>query len=1405
MPPRGKEAASPDVSDAESWELLDIPTDSDAAQGNFMTASFNLPPGVFNLDASEEKKERKEKKEEKDKVDHKDAHGGLDLKHSAASNLNAPSSSTGTGEPEKKKEKIGPKSNENGILDDLHLSGEFAFDAADEKKKVTKWLRAYDLGPLGSVARIDSSYAEEEKKESILLAAVKAMKNKKNAKGVVKKTKSGSNFPMPVLLLDNSGSMGQWVTRMITEICPAMLRMSGYEDDVPVVLITFGGSSERVKILNKPSFLSGKSQMRDPTVGELSKLKHITSHGMTYMTGAIKILADLLNDTRCNTHVMVVSDGLIDDMSSVLNSVNSVELKTMEPLSFTLVRLKTSSSVEPDTRALACLGSWSNVSDFTPVIDLNTIDIHYSLRSFIGQMLDASSAPYFRGKSGPFVELEAHHHHQIIHLPSSHHNHDTDHGSSTKNKVFRHTPLQEPMERLRVYPHLATTGGSSVVLVLISPGVTTVKVNGEKHRLCFEDVCNEQNLMPLLTLVENQMKMWAVMGGQKCKQNMEQISEWLTQLQGRLAIDETELPTGNSTKARAQRLVLQIRHRQKQVISRIKELGNADLVAGLNAQQQAQFLRQTTNTTQRRRLAKRAHATDDEFDYDALCRDAVHRMSGVHLSRYKHVRSTDEVVSFYSLSGFLDILEACKELATELDDLTAGEVLQIVGGIGVGFNAPVGDFPDPWQFRVREVFFSANVAESDVWLHHSQQLEVMYDQDAGNYGPIINRDALGNQTNVLYLCPPGVKEDGSHERKCITGVVPLDLHPAAREAFRGHLRAIRDLQAGLMMRRTLARVPWDAVARDAAVAWCIICNHMVKKKGHSNGQGGNDGFFWSTSTHTSCTELEAITLGRILDNIRFGGLEKHKKHMMKADPRPYFTADLGVSNVLKLIAVTLKWDRAIHPALLRAMFHFDAYHQARKHFKSGDDSDNDGADAHRKTALCAFLGLDLKTHGTPLQPLLVPEPDTVSHYESFDEECVKRRIMSVSRDKCNKDDLLLASMEEGAHHFAALQRVCTCVLEHPLRKDEHHDGLGINMKCVHALCSDTDLQLEPAFGVENAWLFLASAYATACLTPSEQDRVDKEKRRALTEDPLTEAESRAFLSSVVRRLVREDYESRLKDKIRKEAVARMEQLQSDLCSTTQFQHFVELLNEGIPSRSSASFITLHDRILDFHEAGDVPLRGEKLWVLLTGRNSTGAPIWAHGNIMRGNLAQYEPIFERLGKLALYHGVVKLKEKFGVHRYRNMTDNRGHTKDQPNRHGHSNAFPSYWALGYGSIHEYKDSISAREWKEYLRKRLDRKGKVRPAPVQPKTNPKEYDRITLLLKALLTEGLAERERKELIHLGKTFSHWGGNCSQRSRDYARSFALHAVKAGTNLAAVKNKNAILAMIASRKTLKNA
>jgi hypothetical protein len=104
-------------------------------------------------------------------------------------------------------------------------------------------------------------------------------------------------------------------------------------------------------------------------------------------------------------------------------------------------------------------------------------------------------------------------------------------------------------------------------------------------------------------------------------------------------------------------------------------------------------------------------------------------------------------------------------------------------------------------------------------------------------------------------------------------------------------------------------------------------------------------------------------------------------------------------------------------------------------------------------------------------------------------------------------------------------------------------------------------------------------------------------------------------------------------------------------------------------------------------------RFEKLSVLILGidpRSPNKDPVWNNGNVLLGTgFSPFIKIFTEAGKVAEWDALLQEYRSRGLHIYR----------DAPNRHGHSNVRPSYWAMGFQTIEMMISVVSKEEWEEY----------------------------------------------------------------------------------------------------------
>lgn len=379
--------------------------------------------------------------------------------------------------------------------------------------------------------------------------------------------------------------------------------------------------------------------------------------------------------------------------------------------------------------------------------------------------------------------------------------------------------------------------------------------------------------------------------------------------------------------------------RYKTMIIEIQQLLNLNNVDRLNAQQQADFLRNVDSSTATgRRLAKR-HAEAD--DPETLIRTAIGKiMNGFKDDRNQSNGSS----SFLSLASTGEILQdAVAEFRLNQDayeNLSVTDLLRCIGAVGIAFTASIGDYPDPWSFRVKDVWFGQYLAQPD----------------------LVN--ALMGGTP---LAPPG------HPDNVITGVDPLGF-PADLQTVKFYCQSgINRFHASLFMRRVIAVIPKDAIALKSAV---LMCMQDLTARTPSE--------LRVTDTMANMNTLRAIVPANLCSP------------EFLADPhRPaLWTADYGITNVLKVFswACAVNLDRDLLMDLYKHMCQYDLYYIARSKFSTL-------AAEERIPVIHRLLGIDL-TKNVRTTPPGEPEPDNIVFPIDFDENASYDRAMAWIGSDC---------------------------------------------------------------------------------------------------------------------------------------------------------------------------------------------------------------------------------------------------------------------------------------------------------------------------------------------------------------------------------------------------------------------
>lgn len=720
--------------------------------------------------------------------------------------------------------------------------------------------------------------------------------------------KAGAQRPSPffVFIVDRSGSMGQWSSRVVNQAIPTCLHALGVEPSTRLALITFDSVAARVA-----SPAGG-----DPCVSELPGLD-ARARGSTNMTAALPELDRALASVPPERPVtlVVISDGGVDNINATVAAAEEcvrTHSRRPGPVSVALYRLMTSSSAVPDTRALTCLGALNTVGK-VPLVDLNTS------ANVPGMSVEASIAGIaegltegLRASAVPCVP--------VTYAPVSSTSSTTTTSTSATSASASAAAGSVVFARLPGAPMQATVsvaaGRTTTLLLPATADPAGILCGGVPvHVTSSTPLQSEAPIAEYLEFLETQAKVWAVAGSYDAE--IDRVIAWARGVQSLVSTfaASSAVQTGPvTTRDRARALVAKVQSGTQSVLNRMLTLANREKVQNLNSAQQAAFLRANTASTA---LAKRALKTDADLDFNDLARVSLAKIAAglgaaaVDAAAPAGAAGASAEVSFYGQETFAEIVGVAAELAPAADQLGAAEVLPLVGGLGVCFRAVVSDLPDPWAVVVREVYVGCFLSEHDL------------------------------RTAVLQGATQGLKFPGAgRDDAVITGVVPLRcLDPASYDLYAR--TPLADLQASVSLRGVLARVPHDQLARDAAVL--VALSRQI-------------------GPARPATEAERFVLAGLLGNVS-RALGTYARESVAAlaealctrdDARAFLTGDMGVSGLVKPAALLLaspacaplRADPARRGRFLAALYGLAAYHAARREFRP--DAADPAAAAHAR-------------------------------------------------------------------------------------------------------------------------------------------------------------------------------------------------------------------------------------------------------------------------------------------------------------------------------------------------------------------------------------------------------------------------------------------------------------------------
>jgi hypothetical protein len=732
---------------------------------------------------------------------------------------------------------------------------------------------------------------------------------------------------------------------------------------------------------------------------------------------------------------------------------------------------------------------------------------------------------------------------------------------------------------------------------------------------------NYQNIISdKINFYMKKLKILKILGSQKSLEEMDKIINFFEDFENKLVVKEEIQKLDNSLNSRLILISKQIEKKKVSVANKMAQIKNDEKIAQLNSQQQAEYLRKIDfNDKTSKALAKRAFVSG--LDFDETAKKEVIEIS-------KHINELDGIdgdklnISFYSTCNTLDGIRLVSKLPENkeiFEDITANDIIKLLNIVGIAAYAATGNYPDPMTYRLEKIYPSTFISVSDIL--------TAYEVSNGQ-----NLTEISNKQNIISTCVPYFEDERIH--KFLLKYAP-------------HLL---EFTTSIGMRKIISEVPYTYEYNLLAGYWKMI-EVLLKDKSEIN-----------IKTFINFAQNYKLVAKSHFEYV-IPLVENQKKSPKTVDS--IYIANNGITNMTyPLIELILREkteiDRDFIQKIIRATYQFEVYQYIRKLIrKQNPDTTNDFI----RNSLIELLNIDIEKNRTKLNPLFESD-DNLPIYEDYVPN------IEISKKKYLKNIFWL-------DNIVAVPILLKAALDekNPVEKIKN---------IPNNLLSDDFIKKE--LGIEyDLDLFRFNCIIQCFLYREKADRCDSEKKRMLISDLFYNIHFDKVIKKFVKKLFQEEFQKDKNKKIKEEINFLKDEIVQKLLDVDNINDFINLLNKGIKkgqveliivNPDSIGYNDLMNKLLDV-ENKDIPLRNEKLFIMLTGRNENSEAVWNQGNFLRDTdkIKKAKNILDE----KLLEKYNEMRKTSGIHIYRGGADKR-------NRHGHSNDLPSYWAYGYQSVSE-----------------------------------------------------------------------------------------------------------------------
>ena len=390
------------------------------------------------------------------------------------------------------------------------------------------------------------------------------------------------------------------------------------------------------------------------------------------------------------------------------------------------------------------------------------------------------------------------------------------------------------------------------------------------------------------------------------------------------------------------------------------------------------------------------------------------------------------------------------------------------------------------------------------------------------------------------------------------------------------------------------------------------------------------------------------------------------------DGMSIYIANNGITNMTKPLLTlvhnckTLQ-DNNMIKRIIRATYQFEIYQYVRKMIRKQPSEE---IESFIYQYLEDLLGIDYQKHPTPLPKMFEANLNPVFH-EDFE----------VNNDKLNG----LYKEIWWADFIAVVPKFYKAALSNnPVNEFKQLPNEDIDDKVLaESLGIDYDIKLFKLFCVVQSFLQKEKA-----------DRSDTKLRKMKILDLVFYDKALKMVKNYVKGVYAGYYQIEKQKQTKQEQKLISEKLVSLLLESKTKEDFKKLLNNGL-KMGVITFVLTDNCSLGYNnligalctKEVDVPLRFYKLLCIATGKDDENNVVWNKGNSVRDK-SFLKKLNDCLSKDEIEQIRTKLM-KMSLHIYREL----------PNRQGHSNEKPSYWALGYMTLDLMFSEFTDEEIDEY----------------------------------------------------------------------------------------------------------